>query len=107
MNKIFHSPTPAGDTGTGPPYAWQGRKKNTILDGMKDTFPQRQEMRLKQEPMTAILKKFPHLASYDGEVVSSSLFSICIRFSRNFSNFCLLLNLFLIPFDSYKRSLVA
>lgn len=49
-----------------------GRSEKTeIIRGMRETFDTRQKDRQKQLSMSEIIRKFPHLASYDGEIVSS------------------------------------
>lgn len=47
-------------------------EKSEIIMGMKDTFQNRQVARQKQISVAEILQQFPHLASYDGEIVSLS-----------------------------------
>lgn len=52
-------------------------EKCTIIKGMKETFQIRQNDRKNQMPISHMLKKFPHLTSYDGEIVSKSSLLLC------------------------------
>lgn len=50
-----------------------GRAERTeVLDGMRETFPLRQEARARQDTVRQMLERFPHLANYDGELVCVS-----------------------------------
>lgn len=51
-------------------------EKSEIIRGMKGTYEFRKNAREKQMPISQMLQKFPHLASYDGEIVSL----ICLFF---------------------------
>lgn len=48
-------------------------ERKQILNGMKESFPARKAWIVDKHPtIHEVLEKFPHLISYDGELVSSS-----------------------------------
>lgn len=48
--------------------------KADINEMMAQSFLRRQEMRKRGATLDEMLNKFPHLGSFDGEVVSSTVF---------------------------------